>query len=409
LWQGGPVVQRVVVVGASLAGLRACESLRFEGFDGEIVLVGAEEHLPYDRPPLSKKVLAGEWEPDRIALRTPESIAELEVDLRLGIRATGLDTAAPHVELEGATRLAYDGLIIATGSEVRRLPEQPDLPGVHVLRRLDESLALRAELAGGGARVVVVGAGFIGAEVAATARQLGCEVTIVEALDAPLVRGIGREMGLACAQLHHDNGVTLRLDTGVEEIAGGTRVDRVRLTDGTVLPADVVVVGIGVVPATGWLAGSGLDLRDGAVCAATLAAGPPGVFAAGDCARWPHQLFGEELRIEHWTNAAEQGARAAKNLLAAAAGQPGEPYAEVPFFWSDQYGSRIQFLGRGDGDVRVVVGDVDERKFVAVYSRDGIVRGALGLDSPRALMGFRRLIAARASMDDVVAHAATLA
>jgi NADPH-dependent 2,4-dienoyl-CoA reductase/sulfur reductase-like enzyme len=257
--------------------------------------------------------------------------------------------------------------------------------------------------------VVVVGAGFIGAEVAATARQLGCEVTIVEALDAPLVRGIGREMGLACAQLHHDNGVTLRLDTGVEEIAGGTRVDRVRLTDGTVLPADVVVVGIGVVPATGWLAGSGLDLRDGVVCAATLAAGPPGVFAAGDCARWPHQLFGEELRIEHWTNAAEQGARAAKNLLAAAAGQPGEPYAEVPFFWSDQYGSRIQFLGRGDGDVRVVVGDVDERKFVAVYSRDGIVRGALGLDSPRALMGFRRLIAARASMDDVVAHAATLA
>jgi NADPH-dependent 2,4-dienoyl-CoA reductase/sulfur reductase-like enzyme len=176
-----------------------------------------------------------------------------------------------------------------------------------------------------------------------------------------------------------------------------------------VFPADVVVVGIGVVPATGWLAGSGLDLRDGVVCDATLAAGPPGVFAAGDCARWPHQLFGEELRIEHWTNAAEQGARAAKNLLAAAAGQPGEPYAEVPFFWSDQYGSRIQFLGRGDGDVRVVVGDVDERKFVAVYSRDGIVRGALGLDSPRALMGFRRLIAARASMDDVVAHAATLA
>jgi NADPH-dependent 2,4-dienoyl-CoA reductase/sulfur reductase-like enzyme len=402
------MLQRVVVVGASLAGLRACESLRTEGFDGEIVLVGAEEHVPYDRPPLSKKVLAGEWEPDRIALRKPDGLADLGLDLRLGTRATALDVGTRRVELDDGTTLAFDGLIIATGSEVRRLPGQPELAGVHTLRSLDESLALRAELAEGHARVIVIGAGFIGAEVAATARGLGCEVTIVEALDAPLVRGLGREMGMACASLHQDHGVELRLATGVAEIVGETRVERVSLTDGTELPADVVVVGIGVAPATGWLAGSGLVLRDGVVCDATLAAGPPGVFAAGDCARWPHPLFGEELRIEHWTNAAEQGARAAKNLLVAAGGGTGQPYDEVPFFWSDQYGSRIQFLGRGDGDVRVVAGRVEERKFVAAYSQDGILRGALGLNSPRALMSLRRLVAERAPMADVLTHAATL-
>jgi NADPH-dependent 2,4-dienoyl-CoA reductase/sulfur reductase-like enzyme len=403
------MLQRVVVVGASLAGLRACETFRTEGFDGEIVLVGAEEHLPYDRPPLSKKVLAGEWEVDRIALRKPDGIADLALDLRLGVRATALDVAAQRIELADGTSLPYDGLVLATGSEVRRLPDQPELAGVHMLRSLDESLALRAALAGGTARVVVIGAGFIGAEVAATAHGLGCQVTIVEALDAPLLRALGREMGLACALLHRDHEVDLHLATGVERVVGSARVEQVVLTDGTKLAADVVVVGIGVAPATAWLAGSGLELRDGVVCDARLGAGPPGIFAAGDCARWPHRLFGDEMRIEHWTNAAEQGAQAARNLLAAAAGGDGKPYDEVPFFWSDQYGSRIQFLGRADGEARVVTGRVEDRTFVAAYSKDGILRGALGLNAPRQLMSFRRLIAERSAMDDVLAHAATLA
>jgi NADPH-dependent 2,4-dienoyl-CoA reductase/sulfur reductase-like enzyme len=402
------MLQRVVVVGASLAGLRACETFRTEGFDGEIVLVGAEEHLPYDRPPLSKKVLAGEWEVDRIALRKPDGIADLALDLRLGVRATALEVAAQRIELADGTSLPYDGLVLATGSEVRRLPDQPELAGVHTLRSLDESLALRTALAGGTARVVVIGAGFIGAEVAATARGLGCQVTIVEALDAPLLRALGREMGLACALLHRDHEVDLRLATGVEQVVGSARVEQVVLTDGTELAADVVVVGIGVAPATAWLENSGLELRDGVVCDAHLGAGPPGIFAAGDCARWPHRLFGEEMRIEHWTNAAEQGAQAAKNLLATAAGGDGQPYDEVPFFWSDQYGSRIQFLGRGDGDARVVTGSIEDRTFVAAYIQDGIIRGALGLNAPRKLMSFRRLIAERTAVEDVLAHAATL-
>jgi NADPH-dependent 2,4-dienoyl-CoA reductase/sulfur reductase-like enzyme len=405
------VLERVVVVGASLAGLRACETLRTEGFDGEISLVGAEEHLPYDRPPLSKKVLAGEWEPERIVLRKPEDFAALDLDLHLGRRARGLDLTLRHVQLAGGEVLPYDGLIVATGSEVRRLPGQPELPGVHVLRSLDDCLHLRAELATGTARVVVVGAGFIGAEVAATACGLGCDVAVVEALAVPLERALGPAMGAACAELHRDHGVALHLAIGVEAITGGARVDGVRLVDGTILPADIVVVGIGVRPATGWLADSGLSLRDGVVCDATLSAGVPGVYAAGDCARWPHPLFDEVMRVEHWTNAAEQGAIAARNLLATAAGGDGKPYDEVPFFWSDQYRSRIQFLGRagvGD-DVQVVVGDVDERKFVAVYSHDGIVRGALGLNLPRPLMTFRRLIGERTSLADVVTHAATFA
>ncbi len=405
------MLERVVVVGGSLAGLRACETLRTDGFDGTISLVGAEEHLPYDRPPLSKKVLAGEWEPERIVLRKVEDVDALDLDLHLGARATGLDIEGRQVRLTAGDALPYDGVVIATGSEVRRLPGQPDLPGVHVLRSLDDCLALRAELADGTASVVVIGAGFIGAEVAATARGLGCEVAVVEALEVPLVRGLGPTMGAACADLHRDHGVSLHLSAGVDAIIGGSRVDGVRLVDGSVLPADVVVVGIGVAPATGWLEGSGLTLRDGVVCDATLATGAPGVYAAGDCARWPHPLFGEELRIEHWTNAAEQGAIAAQNLLAATTGGQPRPYDAVPFFWSDQYGSRIQFLGRGgaDDDVRVVVGDVDERKFVAVYSRDGIVRGALGLNLPRPLMSFRRLIAERTPLDDVLSHAATFA
>ena len=407
------MLQHVVVVGASLAGLRAVESLRTEGYDGQLTLIGAETHLPYDRPPLSKKVLAGEWESDRIALRRPDQIEALQLDLRLGQRAERLDASARVIELADGSTVAYDGLVIATGAQPRRLPDQPALAGVVELRTLDDALALRALLDGAPHRVVVIGAGFIGAEVAATARQRGLEVTIVEALPVPLARGLGPAMGMACGLLHGDNGVDLRLGVGVAALEGGTRVERVHLTDGSVIAADVVVVGIGVSPATGWLEGSGLELRDGVVCDATLATGLPGVFAAGDVARWPNGRFGEEMRVEHWTNANEQGALAAKNLLATGGADGSgagvaEAYEPVPFFWSDQYGARLQYLGRasGDDEVQVVHGSIDERAWVALYGHGGRLRGALGVNMPKLLAGYRKLFAERASWDDALAHAA---
>jgi NADPH-dependent 2,4-dienoyl-CoA reductase/sulfur reductase-like enzyme len=356
---------------------------------------------------LSKKVLSGEWEPDRIALRRDGGLDALGLDARLGVRAVGLDVTEQIVRLSDGSAATYDALVIATGSEVRRLPGQPELEGLHVLRTLDDSLALRAALTHGAPRVVVVGAGFIGSEVAATAHGLGCAVTVVEALPVPLVRALGAEMGAACAALHRDHGVDLRLGVGVEGFDGRGRVEGVRLTDGAVLPADVVVVGVGVAPATGWLDGSGLEVRDGVVCDASLAAGPPGVFAAGDVCRWPNELFGEEMRVEHWSNAAEQGAAAARNLLATAAGGTGTAYAPVPFFWSDQFDARIQFLGRagGDDDVEVVHGALDSSQFVALYGRAGRFRGVFGLSSPKLVMRYRKLLLAATSWEEALAFA----
>jgi NADPH-dependent 2,4-dienoyl-CoA reductase/sulfur reductase-like enzyme len=401
-------VERVVVVGASLAGLRACETLRTDGFAGNITLVGAEAHLPYDRPPLSKKLLAGDWEPERIALRQPDDIGGLGLDLRLGVPATALDLDGRAVELADGSVVPFDGLILATGSAPRRLPGQQVLPNVHELRTLDDSLALRDRLADGTARVVVIGAGFIGLEVAATARGRGCSVTVLEGLPAPLIRGLGPEMGAAATAVHAAGGIDIRCGVTVAEL----RDDGVVLGDGTLVPADVVVVGIGVAPATGWLDGSGLELRDGVVCDAMLAAGPPLVYAAGDIARWPNELYGEEMRIEHWTNAAEQGAAAARNLLAAAGGGTPTPYAPVPFFWSDQGRHRIQFLGRAavDGDddvVEVAVGDPGEHRFVTLYGRRGRLWGVLGVNCPRLVMPYRTLLDSAVSWDDAVAFATT--
>ena len=308
-------VQTVVVVGASLAGLRATEALRRDGFDGRIVLMGAEPHLPYDRPPLSKQLLAGEWEAQELVLRRAP-YDELEIDLRLGVRATALDAATKVVTLDTGAReeLAFDGALLATGATPRTLPDTPDLDGIFVLRTVDDALDLRARL-DDHPRVVVVGAGFIGSEVAATCRGRGLQVTVLEALPAPLVRGLGAMLGMVCGELHRDHGVDLRLGVGVAAIEGDGRVERVRLDDGCAVDADVVVVGVGVVPVTDWLEGSGLTLDNGVVCDETLLAAP-GIVAAGDVARWPNPMFdGEVMRLEHWTNAAEQGVAAARRLL----------------------------------------------------------------------------------------------
>ncbi len=395
---------RVVVVGASLAGLSALEALRQEGYEGELIAVGAETALPYDRPPLSKQVLQGHWEPDKIVLRDQEQYDGLGVTWYLGRRATGLDLVARTVTLDDGEPLAYDGLVIATGATPRRLPETPDLAGIHVLRTLDECLALRGELETA-SRVCVVGAGFIGAEVAASARVRGVEVTVLEALPAPLARAFPAEMGAACAALHLDHGVDLRCGVTVAGFEGDGRVSGVRLGDGSVVEADVVVVGVGVVPETGWLESSGLPLENGVVCDSTCATAAPGVVAAGDIARWPNNLFGETMRIEHWSNAVEQGAAAAKRLLAG----PGEAvdFAPVPYFWSDQYDAKIQFLGRccPTDEVRIVDGSVEERRFVALFGRDGRLFGALAFNRPRLLMAYRKLLSAKTSFDDAIAHA----
>jgi 3-phenylpropionate/trans-cinnamate dioxygenase ferredoxin reductase subunit len=280
-----------IVVGGSLAGLRAAEALRRLGFDGRLHFVGAERHRPYDRPPLSKEVLRGTRAPEQLALTRPEAFDALELELHLGRRAIALEPGRRTLLLEGGERLAYDGLVIATGATPRRLPGTPALAGIHTLRSLDDCLAIRAELERG-PRVAVVGAGFIGSEVAASCRERGLEVSMIEALPAPLAHALGDQLGALCAAVHRDHGVDLRCGVGVAGFDGTDRVEGVRLADGSVVGADLVVVGIGVVPETDWLVSSGLSLDDGVVCDETSATTAPGVVAAGDVARWTNPRYG---------------------------------------------------------------------------------------------------------------------
>lgn len=403
----------VVVVGASLAGLRAAEELRHQGHTGEVIVVGEEHHAPYDRPPLSKQVLSGKWEVSRIHHHAPDVLDTLGIDFRLGCRASSLDTDRRVVSLDDGSELRYDGLIVATGASARRLPGTDGLPGVHTLRTLDDCVAIRADLmaAGGSPRVVVIGAGFIGAEVAATCHGLGAQVTMVEALATPLVRVIGERMGQVCAGLHRDAGVDLRLGVGVVSVSqtgtgtgtvGTTHPTLVRLSDGSELEADVVVVGIGVTPAVEWLEGSGLTLADGVTCSESLFAGD-GVTAAGDVARWRYPGLDVDIRLEHWTNAAEGGAAAARSLLAGTA--DAEAYAPVPFFWSDQYGAKLQVIGlpAADDEVVVVEGSDTERQLVALYRRGDRLAAVLAISRPRQLMAYRPLLAAGASFGEALA------
>jgi 3-phenylpropionate/trans-cinnamate dioxygenase ferredoxin reductase subunit len=392
----------ITIVGASLAGLRAAESLRRQEFDGQIVLIGDEPHAPYDRPPLSKQYLAGSWNEERLALTKPEKLAEFDLDFRLGVRATAFDLASRRLTLDGADDIEVDGLLIATGARCRTLPGTDNLDGVFVLRGLDDATALRAALDAGPSRVVVVGAGFIGAEVAATARQREIEVSLIEALPQPLGRVLGDEMGAVCADVHREHGVDLRTGVGVEAIEGDGRVERVRLSDGSIIEADVVVVGIGVIPNTEWLEGSGLTIDNGIVCDATCLAAP-GVTAAGDVARWPNQRFDEVMRVEHWDNAVEQGGHAARRLLQS--DDEAEPFTPVPWFWSDQYDRKIQLAGRirPDDDMAIVTGSVEERRFAALYGRAGKLVGVLGFNRPRHVMQYKTLIQEGASYADALA------
>jgi NADPH-dependent 2,4-dienoyl-CoA reductase/sulfur reductase-like enzyme len=301
--------------------------------------------------------------------------------------------------------LPFDGLLIATGASPRTIGGTESIAGVHTLRTLDDALALRKDFESSPGRVVVVGAGFIGAEVAATARGRGLEVTMIEALPVPLGRVLGDEMGAVCGDVHRDHGVDLRLGVGVAGLDGGDRVERVRLTDGSAVDADVVVIGIGVAPNSAWLEGSGLTIDNGVLCDATTLAAP-GIVAAGDVARWPNPRFGETARVEHWDHAIEMAQFAARRLLRAD-DEPVEPYTPVPYFWSDQYDRKIQLAGRcrPDDQVQVVTGSTDERRFAAVYGREGRVVAVLGMNRPRHVMQYRQLIVDGASWDDALAFA----
>lgn len=400
--------EHVVVVGAGLGGLRTAESLRTAGFSGRISLVGDEPHEPYDRPPLSKEILAGKWPEERAALYRGE-LAELDIALHLGNAAVGVDGSA--VDLADGTRLGYDALVVATGVRARRLPGQPDHPDLHLLRTLEDCRALRASLSRARS-LLVVGAGFIGAEVAATARAEGIDVTMLEALPEPFARVLGDEMGALVARLQIENGVALHCGVPLAEFlpadaANGHGI-AARLADGRVVRADCAVVGVGTVVDGGWLDGLAPATGSGLACDATgLVEGTGNVYAVGDIAAWPHPVYGDRPRIEHWTSATEQAMVVAQRITGLEITRQAD---EVPYFWSDQYGLKLQLVGRPDLADRVeVLHDPGTIKgTLAGYFAEGRLTAALAFHSPRLLNRCRPLVAQRAEESQVRATVADL-
>ncbi|MGI5373797.1 NAD(P)/FAD-dependent oxidoreductase [Streptomyces sp. CA-251387] len=387
-------MRTVAVVGASLAGLSAARSLRKQGYDGRLVLIGDELHRPYDRPPLSKEFLSGTLGEAELALETDDE--DLGAEWLLGVRATGLDHTRRAVVLGDGQTVQADGVVIATGAAARTLAGSEGLAGVHTLRTLDDARALRDELARGG-RLVVIGGGFIGAEVASTAYALGLDVTVVEAAPTPLAGPLGETMGAIVSALHADHGVRLECGVGVKGLSGETRVDAVLLEDGRSIPADIVVVGVGARPNVEWLEGSGIALDNGVKCGADGRTSLAGVVAVGDCANWYDPRAGLHRRVEHWTGARERPDAAIAALLAGGAVEPGVP--RPPYFWSDQYGVKIQFAGHAAGadSVTIEAGAADDRDVLAVYRRAGDPVAVLGMNQPRLFMRWRKQLAATAS------------
>ena len=397
----------LVVAGASLAGVQAAQVLRRQGFDGRLVMVGDESHRPYDRPPLSKEYLTAETpDEDRLLLRATADPDALDLEWRLGRRASALTLADRTLVLDDGEELTWDGLVVATGARPRRLPGQTSddgslRPGLHELRTLDDARRLRAAIDGGATRLVVCGAGFIGAEVAASARQRGLEVTLVDAAPVPMDRVLDNEAGQAVADLHRSNGVDVRLGVKVVGLdTPSTGAASVALDDGSELVADAVVIGIGVMPNAEWLDGSGLTIDDGLVADETSLAGP-GVVTAGDVARWPNPRFGGRMmRVEQWDNAIDMGGHAARRLLAELAGDEPSPFEPVPWFWSDQYDRKIQLAGLVGPTTEVVQGSMAEGRFVQLYADDdGRFCGALCWNRPRQAIQARQLVAEGESID----------
>ena len=384
----------IVIVGGGLAAARTAEQLRRAEYTGPITIVSDEDHLPYDRPPLSKEVLRSET--DDVTLKPAEFYDENDITVALGKAARSIDVAAQTVTLSDGSELGYDELIIATGLVPKRIPSFPNIEGIHVLRSFDESLALR-EQAASARNAVVVGAGFIGCEVAASLRGLGVDVVLVEPQPSPLASVLGEQIGALVARLHRAEGVDVRCGVGVAEVQGTEKVQKVVLGDGTELDADLVVVGIGSHPATEWLDGTGIDVDNGVVCDASGRSSAPHVWAIGDVASWRHNL-GHQVRVEHWSNVADQ----ARALVPAMLGEEAPAAVSVPYFWSDQYDVKIQCLGEPEaGDVVHIVED-DGRKFLAYYERDGVVAGVVGGGMPGKVMKSRAKIAAGAPIADVL-------
>ncbi|MGE4361682.1 MAG: NAD(P)/FAD-dependent oxidoreductase [Mycolicibacterium sp.] len=384
----------VVIVGGGLAAARTAEQLRRSEYAGAITIVSDEGHLPYDRPPLSKEVLRAET--DDVTLKPAEFYTENNITVLLGNGAKSVDTDSRTLTLADGTQLGYDELIIATGLVPKRIPSFPDLSGIHVLRNFDESLALRQE-AGTARRAVVVGAGFIGCEVAASLRKLGVEVVLVEPQPAPLASVLGQQIGELVTRLHRAEGVDVRCGVGVSKVSGDDRVRKVTLGDGTELDADIVVVGIGSHPATEWLADSGLEIDNGVVCDEAGRASAPHVWAIGDVASWRDNVGGQ-VRVEHWSNVADQ----ARVLVPTMLGQQPPAAVSVPYFWSDQYDVKIQALGEPEATDTVHIVEDDGRKFLAYYERDGVVVGVVGGGFPGKVMKVRAKIAAGAPISELL-------
>jgi 3-phenylpropionate/trans-cinnamate dioxygenase ferredoxin reductase component len=384
----------IVIIGGGLGAARTAEQLRRSEYAGPITIVSDEDHLPYDRPPLSKEVLRAET--DDVTLKPAEFYDENDITVLLGKGAHSVNTDAKAVTLADGSELGYDELIIATGLVPKRIPSFPELPGIHVLRSFDESLKLRKE-AGSAGRAVVVGAGFIGCEVAASLRGMGVDVVLVEPQPAPLASVLGEQIGSLVARLHRAEGVDVRCGVGVGEVRGTEKVEKVVLSDGTELDADLVVVGIGSHPATAWLEGSGIAVDNGVVCDAAGRASTPHVWAIGDVASWRNTV-GHQVRVEHWSNVADQ----ARALVPAMLGQDASAAVTVPYFWSDQYDVKIQCLGEPEATDVVHVVEDDGRKFLAFYERDGVVAGVVGGGMPGKVMKVRAKIAAGAPISDVL-------
>ena len=391
----------IAVVGTSLAGLRAIEALRREGYPGRICAIGEEPCMPYDRPPLSKQFLKGDWDADKIVLH--HELADDEgIEWMLARRVTALDPGARRLVFEAGDTLDYDGLIIATGARARKFPNAPDLEGIFVLRTLADAEALRHALESN-PRVAVIGAGFIGMEVAASCRERGLEVTLVEFLDTPLVRGLGSVLGEHVAGVFRERGVEVRCGVGVKGFVGKERVEALELEDGTRVEAEVVVVGIGATPATEWLEGSGLALDNGVLCDEFCAAAAPDVVVAGDVARWRDPRTGLATRVEHWTNAVEQSVHAARRLLL---GEEVGPFEHVPYVWTDQFDLRIQIAGEvREGDkMRVGLGSLEAGRCLVLFGREGKLTGAVGFKRARQVNEFRDLIGQGIGWDAAVAR-----
>jgi 3-phenylpropionate/trans-cinnamate dioxygenase ferredoxin reductase component len=389
------VTKRIVIVGGGLSAARTAEQLRRANYDGSITIVSDEVHLPYDRPPLSKQVLRSEL--DDVTLKPRDFYDENNITLLLGSAVKTLDTANQNVMLENGTALEYDEAVIATGLVPRRIPSIPHLRGIHVLRSFDESMALRDEAASA-RRAVVIGAGFIGCEVAASLRNLGVDVVLVEPQPTPLAAVLGEQIGSLVARLHRSEGVDVRTGVGVESVSGDDRVENVILSDGAELDTDLVVIGIGSRPNTEWLEGSGVKVDNGVVCDRVGRTSAPHVWALGDVASW-QDATGRQVRVEHWSNVAEQ----ARVLVPSLLGQelPAN-FVVVPYFWSDQYDVKIQCLGEPEADDIVHLVSDDGRKFLAYYERDGVVAGVVGGGMPGQVMKSRAKIAAGAPIGDVL-------